>query len=59
MEKNGNDLTNAQMMVNETNVNLGIIENSACKCQNCNNVKIEEDNLDEMQIEAMFEDLLN
>ncbi len=59
MKKQENRLSNAQMMVNETSTNLGLFEISACKCQRCNNVKIEEEYLSEKEIEMMFEDTLN
>lgn len=54
-----NELQQANMMVHENGLNLDINGMSACKCQNCNNVKLEEDALTKKEIEAMFEEVLN
>jgi hypothetical protein len=53
-----NDLQQANMMIHNNGLNFNINGMSACKCQNCNNVKLDESTLDKKEIESMFKELL-
>ena len=52
-------ITTARIMVNSNGIDFGNSKISLCKCQNCNNIKLQQKPLKKNEIKQMFIDLLN